>query len=463
MLYSLLSALLLYGGVGAVGAEDPWSFIVSADWHGAESFAVRQNVEDDENFFIGRDIFRSIREEHNAELLMLPGDTQTGHWYESWFNEWLEEEMNLTGLSVNETIRIGADNCYSAARKLFREAGFDKVLLAFGDHELGGNPWQPDTSKVAALPIFREGLIAHFNRKENGDFIFDDPIGAASARPLGTRFENTSFAHVHKNALFITVDTFYEVPDLDRGRYFDRQKSTGGEGIITGTVAEEHLAWFESVLIEARKIESIKHTFVQAHVPILQPVRKTDCSGQFFDLEKNSDFWKLMQAYNVDVYFAGEVHANTVTKDLSTDLLQVVTRGNRINNYLAVTVQDDGFSMSSFNEYGPKWRFNGMYEKYGELVVTKSRSTSSIDSSGSLELLDISKGPLIQLNFEEKETYPFRRRQIVGMKHDQFKQTLTGQNITIRNVTSDLSMENAGVFGRKCMISIDMHCIFSSY
>ena len=452
MLYFVLSALLTYGGIDLVGAEDPWSFVVLADWHGAESFAVKPNVEDDENYFNAREIFRSIREEHNAEVMLLPGDIQTGHWHEPFFNRYLEDTLNITGLSVNETIRLGAENCYSAAKKLFSEAGFDEVLLAFGDHELGGNPWQSGSSKVAGLPIFRERLVANFNRDERGDFIFDDPIGAAPSRPLGTRFENTSYAHVHKNALFITVDTFYEVLDIEGRTYFERKLSTGGEGIITGTVAEEHLAWFEYVLTEARRIESIKHIFVQAHVPILQPVRKTDCSGQFFDLAQNSEFWKLMREHNVDVYFAGEVHANTAIKDKYSDLIQVVTRGNRINNYLSVTVTDNGFSMSSFNEYGSKWRFNGMYEKYGELVVTKSSSTSSIDSSGSLELVDISKGPLIQLNFEKKETYPFRRRQIVGMKHDQFKETLTGQNITIRSVTSDSSMENAGVFGRKCMV-----------
>ena len=326
-------------------------------------------------------------------------------------------------------------------------------------HFLGGNPWRFGGEKFKGLSFFREKLISHFYKDDNGRFIFDDPIGEASARPIGTQFVNTSFAHIHKNALFITVDAFYQVPNIHRGRYFDRQNSSGGEGVITCTVTGDHLRWFEDVLIEARKIDSIKHIFVQAHVPIIHPVRKSDCSGQFFDLGKDSDFWKTMRRYNVDVYFAGEVHANTVTKDEESNLLQVVTRGNRINNYLTVNIEEDGFTMSSFNEYGTKWRFNGMYEKYGDLKVDKSVTSTTIESSGSLELLEVSKRPLINLNFEPRNVYHLNRRQIVGMKHDQYKETLIGRYITIRNVTSNLGLENIGIFGRKFLESFYFYLI----
>lgn len=114
-----------------------------------------------------------------------------------------------------------------------------------------------------------------------------------------------------------------------------------------------------------------------------------------------------------------------------------------------VDVTNNGFKMSSFNEIGTNSKWNNLYEKYGQLTVDKSGRRTSIQSSGSLELLDISKGPLIQLNFEEDETYSFHKHQIVGMKHDQFEKTLLGQNITIRNVTSYLNMENKGIFGSK--------------
>ena len=255
--------------------------------------------------------------------------------------------------------------------------------------------------------------------------------------------------------MFITVDAFRLIPNLSSGqRYFERASSSGGEGVITCTVTGDHLEWFENVLIEARKDSSIKHIFVQAHVPIIQPVRKSDCSGQFLDNAKSSDFWKIMSKYEVDVYFAGEVHANTVTKDDASNLLQIVSRGNRINNFLTVIVHDEGFTVSSYNEIGTEWRYNGNYTKYGEVSVNKAGNTTTMASSGSLKIVDFQNYPLIQLNFDEKDTYPFHSRQIIGMKHDQFKEVLLGQNITIRNETSSTGMENYGVFGRKLTLNI---------
>jgi hypothetical protein len=316
----------------------------------------------------------------------------------------------------------------------------------------GGNPWRRGTPKVDGLSHFREGLVTNLNKNETGSFLFNASIGDATARPIGTSFASTSFAHAHKSALFITVDAFQSV---DEEQYFNREESSGGEGMITCTVTGDHLAWFESVLIAANNDPSIKHIFVQAHVPILQPVRKNDCSGQYMDRAKESEFWRLMQQYGVDVYFAGEVHANTATKDQDSNLLQVVSRANRINNFITVDVTDDSFTISSYNEVGNDWRFNNNYTKYGEIIVDKSANGgtgTSISSSGSLKILEEWSSPLIQFNFEEEDTYPFNSRQIVGIKHNQFKETLLGHNITIRNEISSTGMENHGIFGRKFLV-----------
>ena len=288
--------------------------------------------------------------------------------------------------------------------------------------------------------------MKHFNQDESGNFIFEKPIGSATSRPLDTPFAATSFAYVHKNALFITIDAFNRVGDQ---RYYDRAKGTGGEGIITCSVTGAHLAWFENVLIEANNDESIKHIFVQAHVPIVQPVRKADCSGQFFDEATSSPFWTTMRNYGVDVYFAGEVHANTATKDWSSNLLQVVSRANKINNFISLNITDDGFTISSYNEIGTEWRWNGNYEKHGEIKVDKSGLSTSIQSSGALEIVDERTGPLLRLDFEKTDTYPFYTRPILGMKHNQYKKLLNGYNITIRKKLSSTGMKNLGVFGRK--------------
>lgn len=308
----------------------------------------------------------------------------------------------------------------------------------------GDNSWPADSPKVDGLPVFRSSLSKEYN-EEGGEFMYTSSIGDASSRPIGTPYADTSYAYVHKNVLFITVDVFHNTG----AETFDREHGLGGEGIVTCTVVGSHLVWFEKVVKEANKNPSIKHIFVQAHVPIIQPVRKINCSGQFFDGGKESEFWKIMRKYGVDVYFTGDVHANTATKDESSDLLQIVSRGNRLNNFIKVDVTDDGFTISSYNEVGTKWKWNGNYTKYGEITVDKSDTNTSIQSSGSLKVLDTSSGPLLRFAFDDNDRYSLKDRQIIGLKHDQHGETLLGHSITIRDETSTEGMQNYGVFGRK--------------
>ena len=72
----------------------------------------------------------------------------------------------------------------------------------------------------------------------------------------------------------------------------------------------------------SHKESSIRHILFQPHVPVIQPVHEITCSGQFMDYGEKSAFWKIMVKYNVDIYLAGDVHANTVTKDPDSNLLQ---------------------------------------------------------------------------------------------------------------------------------------------
>jgi hypothetical protein len=72
---------------------------------------------------------------------------------------------------------------------------------------------------------------------------------------------------------------------------------------ITG----EQVVWLDAVLSEARQLPQVKHIFVQSHVPVLHPVKKTRSSGQMLENEERSDFWKVLRKYSVDVYFTGEV------------------------------------------------------------------------------------------------------------------------------------------------------------
>ena len=69
-----------------------------------------------------------------------------------------------------------------------------------------------------------------------------------------------------------------------------------------------------------------------------------------------------------------------------------------------------------------------------------------VSSSGILELFD-RKSALIYLDF--KEAIPFRKRQVLGMHHDDGNTTAIASRITIRRQISTLSLPNQGSFGRK--------------
>ena len=271
-----------------------WSFIVLADWHGGEKFAKVPGAQS-EIWQKHLETIRYIKQTLGGDLVLFPGDTQTGKWD-------TEEFINSfdPSLEPEESVLTAGKNCYRTIRNLFEEGGYPDVLIAIGDHELGGNAWSPSSIKVRSLPQFRQGFIDEFNKDMDGNFRFRESIGNASARPLGTTFQETSFAYRHKNALFITIDAFHTVGQ-GNDPFLDRENGLGGEGIITCTVQGMHLAWLEEVLSEAQMISSIKHIFVQAHLPILQPVRKVACTGQFMDRAENSKFWKLMAEYEVDL------------------------------------------------------------------------------------------------------------------------------------------------------------------
>jgi len=430
--------------------HDNWSFIILADWHNAEDFAINPG----RNSKGWKRIYDSVRymyDTYEGDLVVLPGDSNNGKWDTKTFAEKYKPDI-----TVQERVLEAGRNCYGTMKDLFAQAGYDTILMAVGDHELGGNAWGKNSDKVASLPEFRKGFTEGFNRMPiTGEYIFKKPIGFEPCRPVGTDFEDTSYAYQHKNVLFITVDAFFRMPTA----YFDRENGLGGEGVITCTVEGDHLKWFENVLIEARKDNTVKHIIVQAHLPVLQPVRKVSCSGQFMDNGEVSEFWQTMVKYNVDVYLAGEVHTTTVTKDTSSNLLQIISRGNSMNNFLKVDVTDSTLKITAYNEIGPKDRYNMNYTVHGSLLLDKavnlveSNFTTSpraqlstvIHASGVLELLDRTSA-LVRFKFEKK--IPLRKRQVIGMKDDEGKK-LNVENITIRGRKASKSIRNKGSFGQQ--------------
>jgi hypothetical protein len=298
---SILFLLLIINVITSTNSEEPWSFIVLADWHGAESFAKRPGTAS-EAWSNSLGTINHIKQNYGGDLVLLPGDSNTGEWDTEEFIDKFDPS-----LTPQEAVLEAGKNCYGTVKNLFSEGGYKDILMAVGDHEIGGNAWKPGSSKMESLSSYRQTFTDGFNRNPNtGRFLFRNPIGGVDSQPIGTPFQTTSYAYKHKNVLFVTVDAFNTVGSGD-AVFLDREKGRGGEGAISCTVTGDHLIWFESILIEARKDSEIKHIIVQAHVPIIQPVRKVACSGQFFDLAEQSLFWKTMQKYDVDIYFSGEL------------------------------------------------------------------------------------------------------------------------------------------------------------
>ena len=246
--------------------------------------------------------------------------------------------------------------------------------------------------------------------------------------------------------MFVTVDVF----NVMENDHYDRKNMSGGEGVVSGNVEGKHLTWFTDIINAGCKDSSIKHIFVQSHLPVLEPVRKINSSSMPFDQGTDNEFWTVMQKC-VDVYFAGEVHALTATKDRDSDLVQVVSRGNRFSNFIKVDVTDDKISIEAHNEIGTFWRWNKKYTKYGQLTIDKSEKETKVEGSGALTLLDIwGSNPLISFLFEENDIYNLADRQILGFKYDDYQDRLIGTKVTIQDdIISSEGMENHGAFGRK--------------
>jgi len=425
-LTTIITAVLLMQST--VRAEEPWRFINLADWHGAEVYVQPDLFPGMEEQLLAG--LKMLNENYGGELILMPGDACRGHWDTPQFIKSFNP-----ALAPAEAILQAGELCYTGMVDAFKEAGYPTILMAVGDHEVGDNPWPVGNAVSAHQEEFRQAFAKGFNvNPDGGKFMYDEPIGKAPSRPLGTKYEGTSFATQHKNVLFVTVDAFYQE---------DPDKQIGPQGSVTGSVVGKHLAWLDHVLSEARKDDSIKHIFVQSHLPVLQPVRRVNSSGMLMDNEVESDFWKTMRKHEVDIYFAGEVHSNTVTKDPKSDLVQVVTRGRYVNNFATVDITDDKIDLTLYNQISPK-ASDGKFEEYGRLVIDKSSGKKTFRDEGEFTFLD-REAPMLHFDFEEN--FAMKDRIVLGFSLRQGGNPFKSE-VDIDGVTCDRSFPNRGAFGR---------------
>ena len=117
------------------GAEEVWSFITLADWHGAEEYARKPGIET-KNWENKLGTLKYIKEiygrDTSLDLMLLPGDSNNGKWDIPEFINKLDPS-----LTPQEAVLQAGRNCYSTMKSLFSQGGFDTLLMAVGDHELG--------------------------------------------------------------------------------------------------------------------------------------------------------------------------------------------------------------------------------------------------------------------------------------------------------------------------------------
>ena len=101
--------------------EESFSFIVLADWHGAESFATKGASGKGYQEHLKN--IQHIRHTYGGELVIFPGDTNTGKWTERSFTESFDPS-----LTANQVVLRAGRKCYRTVKKLFKEGGYDKIL-----------------------------------------------------------------------------------------------------------------------------------------------------------------------------------------------------------------------------------------------------------------------------------------------------------------------------------------------
>ena len=189
--------------------------------------------------------------------------------------------------------------------------------------------------------------------------------------------KGTAFYWLHENALFISVDVF--------------EKGKSRQGVIAAGVTGKQLVWFEQVLSKHR--DQVDHIIVMGHTPILRPVRTFSSSGMLTEKGRDSEFWRVMVKYDVDLYLCGEVHAVTCTQ---RDGIQQIAHGGLIGrttkpNYLLVTVRKDRLELNLkeidlVNGKGRLWQMDKSKGPWDTITITPESKKRGFTSIGSISI-----------------------------------------------------------------------------
>jgi hypothetical protein len=108
---------------------------------------------------------------------------------------------------------------------------------------------------------------------------------------------------------------------------------------------------------------------------------------------RDSEFWRAMVKYDVDLYLCGEVHAVTCTQ---RDGIQQIAHGGLIGrttkpNYLKVTVAEDRLDLNIkeidlVNGKGRLWQRDKSKGPWDTITITPERKKKGFTSIGSVSI-----------------------------------------------------------------------------
>lgn len=295
-------------------SEEPVVFVSVPDVHQVEALLYDPEPKEWFDFFLD-----SIAKFHPSFTLWA-GDLGAQHWWDPKF-----QAICAPGGTLRHVVLGCANKAYGTLNNLLAQKNLTPAFIAVGDHDIGDNDW-PQGARSEAVPYFKEAFAQHFTTHADGTSKFNGSLGGVSLRPIGTPYEGTSHAVRIANMLIVTIDEFRQA-----GPHHPRGTIDTTVGYIDG-----HLGWLDRLLGAARRDPGVEFIIVQGHLPVLAPVRAANSSDMFLRDYEDSSFWRVLRKRKVDLYFAGEVHQTTVTKDKASDIVQVVHGGGAPQNGLLV-------------------------------------------------------------------------------------------------------------------------------
>lgn len=333
----------------------------------------------------------------NPAFVLAAGDIVNGLWEQN-AGRTIFSPTVKTDEGRKQNINNAADLYYGDWKKRFTDRGL-VYHVAIGDHEIGDDSsWGQGGGKRGGLHAkdFKDAFARHFTKNKDGKFRY-------KMRPVGTPYENTAYAFTYKNSLFVSVDVFSTENPENEPAGHGRQRE------VIPTMRKSQLDWLDEIFGKARKSSKIKHIIVQGHTPVLAPVRRSFSSGITLRGHEKSDFWKLLEKHEVDLYIAGEVHAITarnsgVVEQISHGCLFAQGRPKHRQDYMVGKVYDDRIELeikqADVAQSGKKNVFYqvrgdggfenvevGDFKTIGTLTIDKSgEKTQYLNRTGALEL-----------------------------------------------------------------------------